>query len=153
MSLSYPPKSILFVCLGNICRSPSAQSVMQKQCEEVGLNVVLDSAGVAGYHVGEAPDGRAIEVGRSLGYELSNLRARQVSISDFYEFEMIFAMDNDNLKALQKIMPTDAIAYVRLFDDKAVADPYYGDKQDFEQMFAHIIRAGNGWISRWQGGL
>lgn len=149
-SLSFLPKSVLFVCLGNICRSPSAEAVMKKLAKNQGLAIDFDSAGTANYHVGEAPDPRAISVGQALGFDLSMLRARQVNRQDFYEFDVLFAMDEQNLANLQKLMPEDATAVVRLFDERAVADPYYGDITDFEQMFDHIRRASEYWLEVWQ---
>lgn len=149
------PKSVLFVCLGNICRSPSAESVMRKLSQNQGLNIEFDSAGTGNYHQGEAPDPRAITVGKSLGFELSALRARQVRTQDFYKFNIIFAMDESNLANLHKICPDDATAQVQLFDNfdnKGVADPYFGDERDFEQMFTHITKAANAWLTLWQGG-
>lgn len=143
------PKSALFVCLGNICRSPSAEAVMTKLAQNQGLNIRFDSAGTANYHLGKAPDNRAIQVGRSLGFDLSPLRARQVSKQDFYEFEVIFAMDADNLANLQKIAPPDATAKVMMFDDTPIADPYYGDITDFEQMFAHIAGTAHRHLATW----
>lgn len=143
------PKSALFVCLGNICRSPSVEAVMTKLAQNQGLNIRFDSAGTANYHIGKAPDDRAIQVGRSLGFDLSPLRARQVSKQDFYEFEVIFAMDADNLANLQKIAPPDATAKVMMFDDTPVADPYYGDITDFEQMFAHIEDTAHRHLATW----
>lgn len=143
------PKSALFVCLGNICRSPSAEAVMTKLAQNQGLNIRFDSAGTANYHIGKAPDDRAIQVGRSLSFDLSPLRARQVSKQDFYEFEVIFAMDADNLANLQKIAPPNATAKVMMFDDTPVADPYYGDITDFEQMFAHIEDTARRHLATW----
>lgn len=156
MTLPTTPKSVLFVCLGNICRSPSAESVMRNLSEQAGLDITFDSAGVAGYHRGEHPDDRAIQAGKSMGYDLSTLRARQVDQEDFYRFDLILAMDNGNLESLknlkQKIDNTDTkIAELFMFDQhQNVADPYYGDINDFYEMFHHIERMANVWISRWQ---
>lgn len=153
------PSSVLFVCLGNICRSPSAESVMRTKCEHAGLDVVFDSAGTASYHQGEMPDKRAIRIGKSLGYELSDLRARQVSKEDFYCFDFIFAMDKNNLKDLQ-ILHTQAkleanhqqVANLQLFDftNRVVDDPYYGDDSDFLAMFAHIESVADKYLEAWQ---
>lgn len=145
------PNSVLFVCLGNICRSPSAESVMRKLAENQGLNIAFDSAGTANYHTNEAPDPRAIKVGKSLGYDLSTLRARQVVKDDFYRFDVIFAMDENNLANLQKLQPTDGTARLALFDPtgQAVADPYYGDDTDFEAMFAHIQSVAKQHLTDW----
>lgn len=146
------PKSVLFVCLGNICRSPSAEAVMTKLTKNQGLNIHFDSAGTANYHTGSPPDERAIAVGKSLNYDLSPLRARQVRPDDFYEFDMIFAMDANNFANLQKIMPADATAQVAMFDELAVADPYYGDMGDFQTMFTHIEQVSHRWLDCWQQG-
>lgn len=149
---THSPKSILFVCLGNICRSPSAEAVMRANAEQAGFVLSLDSAGTANYHAGEAPDRRAIKVGKSKGYDLSALQARQVVPDDFYQFDLIFAMDKHNLANLQKLMPQDATAQLRLFDPhgREVADPYYGDERDFEQMFTHIEAVAQHWLTTWQ---
>lgn len=146
------PKSVLFVCLGNICRSPSAEAVMTKLSKNQGLHINFDSAGTANYHIGSSPDERAVAVGKSLDYDLSTLRARQVRQDDFYEFDMIFAMDHSNLNNLKKIMPADTTAQVIMFDELAVADPYYGDMSDFQAMFAHIEQVSHRWLDYWQQG-
>ncbi|MDO4897010.1 MAG: low molecular weight protein-tyrosine-phosphatase [Moraxella sp.] len=146
------PKSVLFVCLGNICRSPSAEAVMTKLAKNQGLTISFDSAGTANYHTGEPPDPRAIAVGGRLGYALAHLTARQLTTQDFYEFGVIFAMDNNNLASIQKLKPKDATAQILLFDDfnkKGVADPYYGDISDFEQMYTHIITVSECWLNTW----
>ena len=95
------PPALLFVCLGNICRSPSAQAVMSAIADRKGFGLELDSAGTAAYHIDQAPDKRAISVGRRLGYDLSALKARQVSTQDLHDFDIIFAMDAQNLADLQ----------------------------------------------------
>ena len=97
------PKSVLLVCLGNICRSPSAEAVLRQKITQKNLDIVLDSAGTAGYHIGEKPDNRAITIERKLGYDLSQLRARQIQWEDFYRFDIIFAMDKNNFNDLQKL--------------------------------------------------
>ncbi|OOR87023.1 phosphotyrosine protein phosphatase [Moraxella caviae] len=153
------PKSILFVCLGNICRSPSAEAVMRAKCQN--LDIVFDSAGTAGYHIGEAPDPRAVKVGARFGYDLSTLRARQVTAADFGKFERIFAMDENNLQNLEKLrqkfiqsQPAHTpVATLSLFDDftkQSVADPYYGDEQDFIAQFEHISRVAERWLELWR---
>lgn len=156
--MTTPPKSVLFVCLGNICRSPSANAVMQKQSTNARLNIAFDSAGTAHYHIGEPPDRRAIKTGHRLGFDLSPLRARQITMADFYHFDIIFAMDNSNLANLQMLQTkakthasTQPIATLQLFDPtgKAVADPYYGDDGDFLAMFEHIQTISHHWIEQW----
>lgn len=153
------PRSILFVCLGNICRSPSAEAVMCAKLTNFLPDVYLDSAGTAGYHIGNPPDPRAITTGESLGFKLSQLRARQVSLEDFYEFELIFAMDDTNLSDLQTLKTTAMMhangrdmAKLSLFDPegRSVADPYYGDEQDFEQMYTHLQQIADRYITVWQ---
>lgn len=159
MNHIHAPKSALFVCLGNICRSPSAEAVMQHLAEKSGLNVLFDSAGTANYHTGEPPDSRAIKVGQRLGFELQNLRARQVAVDDFYAFDVIFAMDKSNFANLQKLQDEAkqsangrALAQLQLFDPsgQAVADPYYGDESDFVAMFAHLQAVAQQHIDAWQ---
>lgn len=145
-----PPKSVLFVCLGNICRSPSAEAVMTHLAQMHHLVMRFDSAGTANYHIGKSPDARAIQVGKNLGYDLSPLKARQVHQQDFYEFDVIFAMDDSNLTNLHRIMPTDATAKVLMFDTAPVADPYYGDVSDFYAMFEHIQQVSHTWLNQWQ---
>lgn len=151
------PKSVLFVCLGNICRSPTAEAVMRQKSCQAGLEIVFDSAGTAGYHIGSLPDKRALAVGSKLGYELSSLRARQLTTEDFYLFEMIFAMDMQNLADIQtlkqKYAPSSQ-AQIALFDSKrSVKDPYYGDELDFENMVDHIACVADGWIASWRDGV
>lgn len=143
------PTSVLFVCLGNICRSPSAEAVMTAKTKNKGLKIRFDSAGTANYHVGSPPDKRAIQAGQKLTYQLTGLRARQVSVQDFYDFDVIFAMDNHNLSDLQRLAPSDGTAHITLFDRLPVADPYYGTLNDFDEMFAHIQRASDHWLNLW----
>lgn len=153
------PKSVLLVCLGNICRSPSAEAVLRQKASAQGLKVVFDSAGTANYHTGSPPDKRAIQVGQKLGYDLSHLRVRQIALDDFYRFDVIFAMDKNNLQDLQKLQktaanqqPTAPLATLSLFDnfdDKAVADPYYGELSDFEQMYHHLQSVADRLIYAW----
>lgn len=153
------PKSVLFVCLGNICRSPAAESVMRQKCQQAGLNITFDSAGTANYHIGEQPDNRAIQVGQRFGFMLEHLRARQVTVADFYRFDVIFAMDNSNLATLQTLQAKakshangQTIATLQLFDPagKAVADPYYGDERDFMAMFEHLQTISQYYLQAWQ---
>lgn len=147
------PQSVLFVCLGNICRSPSAEAVMTKLAKNQGFTICFDSAGTANYHTGKHPDPRAIDVGSALDFDLTSLRARQLSRQDFYDFDVIFAMDKSNLANIKKVMPTDATAQVVLFDNftkREVADPYYGDAGDFRVMFEHIEHVSREWLDLWQ---
>lgn len=135
--------SVLFVCLGNICRSPTAQGVFEYLLAESALagKVTVDSAGTAAYHLGKAPDTRATEAARQRGYRLADFRARQVSVDDFHRFDWILAMDAQNLADLEAIRPADSRAQLVLFLDlidqpsgREVPDPYYGGDEGFEQV-------------------
>ncbi|KWE90950.1 phosphotyrosine protein phosphatase [Burkholderia ubonensis] len=135
--------AICFVCLGNICRSPTAEGVMRHQVEAAGLadRIDVDSAGTGDWHVGEPPDVRAQAVARTRGYDLSALRARQVSAADFERFDLLLAMDEANLAELRRRCPVQHRDKVRLLMEFApgataseVADPYFGGAQGFEQV-------------------
>ncbi|RAP42023.1 phosphotyrosine protein phosphatase [Rhodovulum viride] len=127
---------ILFVCLGNICRSPTAHGVFQTLAEAEGLAVEVESAGTGGWHVGDPPDPRAIRAAAGRGYDLTALRARQVKAADFAAYDLILAMDRSNLTALERMRPIDSETPVRLFLDFAdaardeVPDPYYDGSFD-----------------------
>ncbi len=122
--------SVLFVCLGNICRSPTAEAVTRALAGARGLSLVIDSAGTGNWHVGAAPDPRMQEAARAAGYELADLRARQVIRQDFERFDAIYAMDRQNLRDLEAIRPPGARAGLRLFRSHDplggadVPDPY-----------------------------
>ena len=132
---------VLFVCLGNICRSPTAEGVVRAIAarEFPGVGIELDSAGTADYHVGEPPDRRSIATARRRGYEISGLRARQVTAADFTRFDHILAMDRANLAELER-RARGGTARVGLFMEYApgqgdeVPDPYYGGVEDFERV-------------------
>lgn len=131
---------VLFVCLGNICRSPTAHGVFQQVLVNAGVDcqIGVDSAGTAGYHIGAAPDPRSVAAARTRGYDLSELRARQVDVGDFERFDYILAMDQSNLDNLQRIRPADFSGHLGLFLDFAqaaereVPDPYYGGRDGFD---------------------
>ncbi|NGP53846.1 low molecular weight protein-tyrosine-phosphatase [Thioalkalivibrio sp. XN8] len=142
--------AVLFVCLGNICRSPTAEGVFRALAREAGLEPELriDSAGTGGYHVGATPDARAMAAASARGYDLSTIRARKVSVQDFHEFDLILAMDEDNLLHLQGIAPEGARARLGLLLDYApgsagrgVPDPYYGGRNGFEQVLDLVTEA------------
>lgn len=142
---------VLFVCLGNICRSPTADGVFRKLVADAGLQdlIEIDSAGTAAWHVGKSPDPRTQHAAASRGYDLSGLRARQAVPEDFYEYDHILAMDLSNLENLQQIRPADASARLGLFLDyapdlgiKEVPDPYYGGESGFEQVLDLVEAAG-----------
>lgn len=139
--------SVLFVCLGNICRSPLAEAALRKAAGDAGLEIDIDSAGTADYHVGRPPDPRSVAEAAAFGIDITHLRARQVSADDFRRFTYIYALDHSNLRDLQRIAPGDGTARVALVLDAVpgregapVADPYYGGEEDFgatrEDVFA-----------------
>ncbi|MES2302147.1 MAG: low molecular weight protein-tyrosine-phosphatase [Pseudomonadota bacterium] len=150
--------SILFVCLGNICRSPLAEAALRKRAVEAGVAMTIDSAGTGNWHVGRPPDPRAQATALVHGLNISSYRARQVTEEDFRRFGHIFALDQQNLKDLRRIEPSRHIAEVRLLMDlvpgrkgTAVIDPYYGDEEDFEQAWADVDAAAEALVRRYLG--
>jgi protein-tyrosine phosphatase len=133
---------ILFVCMGNICRSPTAEGVMRRLIEDEGLDIEIDSAGTGGWHVGEPPDERATLAARRRGVTLAGA-ARQVKASDFRRFDVLVAMDRGNLRELLDLAPDDeARAKVRLLvPDADVPDPYYGGDRGFEDVLDMVESA------------
>ena len=128
-------RSILFVCTGNICRSPTAEGVLRHLAKEESIELRIESAGIGDWHIGHPPDERALLHARKRGYDLSAQRARQVKPSDFAEFDMILAMDRGHLRALQRMAPPRHHAKIRLFvQDSDVPDPYYGGAEGFEKV-------------------
>jgi len=143
--------SILFVCLGNICRSPTADGIFRGLVQRAGLHnrIEVDSAGTGAWHVGNGPDPRAQKAAAERGYDLSMLRARQAIEADFHEFDLILAMDHANYSELMNLQPSDSKASLRLFlsyDPKSgideVPDPYYGGEDGFEQVLDLVESAG-----------
>jgi protein-tyrosine phosphatase len=138
MGLTMTEPSVLFVCLGNICRSPLAEAAFRAEAERARLNVIVDSAGTERYHIGDAPDPRAIRTAAQYGIDIAGYRVRQAVPGDFARFTHIFALDHSNLAELQRIAPAGHDAHLSLLLDlvpgregQAVADPYYGDEQGF----------------------
>jgi protein-tyrosine phosphatase len=128
-------RSILFVCTGNICRSPTAEGVFRRLCEAAGMELRIESAGLGDWHVGHPPDERAQQHASKRGYDLSAQRARQVRLKDFDEFDLILAMDRGHLRAMQQMAPPRHHAKIRLFvADADVPDPYYGGPDGFERV-------------------
>lgn len=134
---------VLMVCMGNICRSPTAEGVLRQRLVAAGLDpdIAVDSAGTGGWHAGEAPDLRAQRHALLRGYDLSRQRARRVVEADFERFDLVLAMDEDNLAELHRLKPVGARAEVRLFDSAEVPDPYHGGAQGFENVLDQIERA------------
>jgi protein-tyrosine phosphatase len=140
--------AVLFVCLGNICRSPLAEAAFRKEAERVGLAVEIDSAGTGSWHVGEPPDRRARAIARAEGAPIDDLRARQIAREDYRRFTHILALDADNLAAIRARAPSDATAEIGLLLDcvpgregESVADPYYGDAVAFEATWREVSEA------------
>ena len=146
--------SVLLVCLGNICRSPIAEGLFAHHAERAGLDVVIDSAGCAGFHVNKAPDPRAIATAAAQSIDIAHLKARQVAVDDFYRFGEIYAMDEANLAELQRLKPADATAKLALVmsmidgpdtPGRSVPDPYYGGQGGFDQVFEMLDQAAASW--------
>ena len=140
--------AILFVCLGNICRSPLAEAAFRRAAEEAGLDVHIDSAGTGDWHAGKPPDPRAMALARRHGCDIAHYRARQLDRADFRRFTHIFALDHANLDDIRSIAPDDASATVSLLLDvvagqegRAVADPYFGDEAGFEETWRDVVTA------------
>lgn len=143
--------AVLFVCLGNICRSPLAEAAFRAQAEKVGLDCRIDSAGTGDWHVGRPPDPRACAVALRQGIDISGYQARQVAAEDFMDFSHVVALDASNLRDLQALKPAQASARLSLLLDyapgrrgEAVADPYYGDEAGFEQTWADVQAGAQG---------
>lgn len=145
---------VLFVCMGNICRSPTADAVFRHTVQKVGLEdkVFVDSAGTHAYHVGDPPDRRAQGTALKRGYQMHDLRARKVTFNDFVHFDYILAMDNENLALLQQRCPDQYNNKIELlmryskgiYSNQEVADPYFGGEQGFEVVLDMIEEASQG---------
>lgn len=148
-------KKILFVCLGNICRSSTAEGIMIKHLEEKGLSHLfsIDSAGILSYHQGELPDSRMRKHALRRGYNLVH-RSRPVTVDDFFEFDLILGMDDSNISALQELAPSvetaskigRMTAFCRTISADHVPDPYYGGAEGFEQVMDILEDACDGLI-------
>ncbi|PHR61297.1 MAG: protein-tyrosine-phosphatase [Robiginitomaculum sp.] len=151
--MAFERKAVLFVCLGNICRSPTAQAVFKKRSKDAGLSVWSDSAGTGAWHAGETPDKRAISAGRARGYSFAGQFARGVEDTDFEAFDLILAMDTANLNDLRDVCPEAFQNKLKLFLDYAphtdmreVPDPYYGGEDGFDRVLDLIEIASEGLI-------
>lgn len=152
---------VLFVCLGNICRSPTAEGVLRHKLREAGLadHIEVASAGTGDWHVGKAPDKRSQAAARLRGYDLSAQRAQQVTRADFSAYDLILAMDNSNLRHLKALQPAKGKAELDLFlrryesDLDEVPDPYYDGDQGFEQVLDLIERASDRLVIELKGRL
>ncbi|HCG6788583.1 low molecular weight protein-tyrosine-phosphatase [Vibrio parahaemolyticus] len=138
---------ILVVCMGNICRSPTGEAVLRAKAEELGVDVDIDSAGTIGYHTGNTPDSRAMAAGKQRGYSFKGMRARQVSVQDFEDFDLVLAADKANLADLLDICPAEHRHKVSLFLSHSnssydeIPDPYYGGDDGFELVLDLIEEA------------
>lgn len=149
---------VLFVCLGNICRSPMAEGVFRHMAEQAGLRVEMDSAGTSAYHIGEAPDARAIRCLRHKGIDIASLAARQFVYEDFQRFDLIYAMDASNHRnILSMAMNEEDKQKVKLLLKEArtaatheVPDPWYGDMPDFEHVYSLLSTAAPVIFAHWQ---
>lgn len=149
MEVYSAPIRVLMVCLGNICRSPTAHGVFEKHIHDKGLAplIEVDSAGTGDWHIGEAPDPRSREAALRRGYDLSSQRSRQVESADFYSFDYILAMDSTNLRDLEKLRPQDAEVRMALFlefsgsSTESLPDPYYSGEQGFELVLDLVEQA------------
>ncbi|HHC6525816.1 TPA: low molecular weight protein-tyrosine-phosphatase [Vibrio parahaemolyticus] len=140
-------KRILVVCMGNICRSPTGEAVLRAKAKELGVYVDIDSAGTIGYHTGNTPDSRAMAAGKQRGYSFKGMRARQVSVQDFEDFDLVLAADKANLADLLDICPAEHRHKVSLFLSHSnssydeIPDPYYGGDDGFELVLDLIEEA------------
>lgn len=140
--------SVLFVCLGNICRSPTAEAVFRDRAG--GSDIIIDSAGTGAWHAGEGPDPRSRAEGERRGYSFAGQAARKVRVQDFHEFDYILAMDASNLSDLRALQPENSHAELSLFlpDGSDVPDPYYGGADGFVRVVDLIEAASDVWLAK-----
>lgn len=158
---SKTPYKVLCVCLGNICRSPTAEVVLRHFCDKQQLNMLIDSAGTSNYHPGKAPDERSQKHALKRGYDLSSLRARQLKAQDFLEFDLILAMDHENLSDIQMLLQQAQTAYAaseirakialmseydQNYPKQALPDPYYGGADGFERVLDQCESSSLAWV-------
>ena len=148
-------KSVLFVCMGNICRSPTAEAVFRQKAKSQHMSLEIDSAGTTGSHVKEKPDHRSQKAGVNRGYDFKGIRARKVTTEDFDKFDLVLAMDEYNVKDLMRVAPEDKQHKIKLFlefaknyDDMEVPDPYYGGARGFEYVLDLVEDASEGLLGQ-----
>jgi protein-tyrosine phosphatase len=153
------PHSILFVCLGNICRSPMAEGAMRVVSEQREIEVIVDSAGTGAWHIGNPPDGRAQAAALANGVNISGQRARQISMRDFDRFDQVIAMDRSVLGDLDGLRPETAGGALSLFLDHVagregqdVVDPYYGEEDGFAIAWADVMAGANALLDKLERG-
>jgi len=147
--------SILFVCMGNICRSPSAEAVFRHKMNEMDISLIIDSAGTTGSHAREKPDHRAQKIGNERGYSFDKIKARKVTVDDFTKFDMVLAMDEHNVEELKKVAPEDQhekiklfLEYAENFEELEVPDPYYGGARGFKFVLDLVEDASDGLLKQ-----
>lgn len=165
LSQAQTPYRVLCVCLGNICRSPTAEVVLGHYCTQAQINVSVDSAGTSNYHPNKAPDARSQLHAKQRGYDLSTRRARQIQLDDFVRFNLILAMDLDNLTHLKNLQvqaiehygTEQELATLALMSEhdpaylgQALPDPYYGDATDFERVLDQCESSSQAWVQYFQ---
>ena len=150
-------KSVLFVCMGNICRSPTAEAVFRHKASEKNIQIDIDSAGTIGAHAREKPDHRSVKAGNERGYDFAGIKSRKVTQEDFSKFDLILAMDNSNLDNLLDVAPLEYHDKIKLFlefsdafDDEEVPDPYYGGAGGFRYVLDLVEDASDGLLQRMQ---
>ena len=158
---SKTPYKVLCVCLGNICRSPTAEVVFRHYCDAHQFNVIVDSAGTSNYHPNKAPDSRSQQHAKKRGYDLSTLRARQLTVHDFVEFDLILAMDHQNFEDIHELLRSAVVQFgadqirakVALMSEhdpdylqQALPDPYYGGAEGFERVLDQCESSTRAWI-------
>lgn len=153
------PPAVLFVCLGNICRSPLAEAAFRREAGKAGLDILIDSAGTGDWHIGKPPDPRALAEALRQGIDMSRYRARQVTDADFRRFTHILALDRTILADLLKFAPPDGIARVSLLLDhvdgmagQSVADPYFGPAEGFAATWRQVELAARALAAKFGGG-
>lgn len=147
-------KRVLFVCTGNICRSPTAEGVLRKRAAEQGVAVQVDSAGTHGYHVGEPPDPRSVRAAAQRGYDISGIRARKLGHGDFADYDYLVALDEGHLEIMRRVCPPEQqhklfamMAFAPHLGHTEVPDPYYGPPQGFEQVLDLLEEASEGLLA------
>ncbi|WP_162940951.1 low molecular weight protein-tyrosine-phosphatase [Photobacterium salinisoli] len=139
--------SVLLVCMGNICRSATAEAVLRAKAVKAGVELDIDSAGTIGFHEGKRPDSRSRAAGEARGYSFAGIRARQISVGDFDKFDLILVADRQNLSDLTAICPAEHLSKLSLLldfsdaEEEEVPDPYYGGEEGFEHVLDLIETA------------
>ncbi len=150
MKAANTPARVLIVCMGNICRSPTAEAVLRHALAKSNLSIEVDSAGTEDYHIGNPPDPRSIRHAQKRGYDLSSLRSRQVSTADFQEFDLILAADSNNLSALRRRCPAGLQHKLALFlESEPLPDPYYGEADGFERVLDLVEERSTRLVQEW----